>query len=220
MTLRSWTSVLAVALISGRAGWMLRGPSAVAPEPASAIPAATAETPATPGLSVLAYPPMAGPEGVTLYADGSVSLRVERRALAWVLAELCRQGAQLLACDGEAAVADAPAPAGSSPAQLEQSLRHASEQVRLHTLQEAQLSGVPVSEAVLMQLMRSDPSERVRLQAFEQLTALKAGSPEELRKVLQAALYIPSTALQARAREQLDQLDELQQQLATQQPGS
>jgi hypothetical protein len=132
-----------------------------------------------------------------------------------VLAELCRQGARLPACAGAVPGAETPAPAGLPPGGLEQSLGHASEQVRLQALQEAPLSGVPVSEAVLMRLMESDPSERVRLEALEQFVELKSGSPDELRTALQAVLKIPSAALQARAREQLDGLDELQRQ-----PGS
>lgn len=45
------------------------------------------------------YPPMAESEGVALNADGSVSLRVERRTPAWVFAELRRQGTRLPVCD-------------------------------------------------------------------------------------------------------------------------
>jgi hypothetical protein len=215
MTLKTWTGALAVALASGSAGWLLRGPRTAAPEPVLAIPAAPAGEEAASGLSVLAYPRQAEPAAVTLHADGSVSVRVERRAPAWVLAELCRQGARLPACAAAAPGAETPAPAGLPPGPLEQSLGHASEQVRLQALQEAPLSGVPVPEAVLMRLMKSDPSERVRLEALEQLVELKSGSPDELRVALQAVLSIPSAALQARAREQLDGLDELQRE-----PGS
>jgi hypothetical protein len=81
----------------------------------SAIEAATVESRANLGLSLLAYPAVSEPEEVALNADGSVSVHVERRAPAWVLAELCHKGARLPACGDMAEVADVPAAAGSMP---------------------------------------------------------------------------------------------------------
>jgi hypothetical protein len=56
--------------------------------------------------------------------------------------------------------------------------------------------------------MQSDPSEQVRMEAFDSYIEGRSGSLDEMRAALQAVLRIPDAALQARAREQLDELED------------
>jgi hypothetical protein len=62
--------------------------------------------------------------------------------------------------------------------------------------------------------MAEGPSERVRLMAFENYIEAMSGDVDALRTGLQAVLRIPNTALQAKAREQLDGIEQLYQQSA------
>jgi hypothetical protein len=206
----SWTSgvgTLALVVLSGTAGWLLHGLTQPAP------PAATAAVPATEPArtSLLAYPNLgaaAEPDAdeVQLHPDGSASIRVSHRPPAWVMAELCRQGArELLGCGHGATAAAAPA---SAAGPVLSRLHDPSERARLQALAQARGEGQPVPEATLQALMQSDPSEQVRMEAFDSYIEGRSGSLDEMRAALQAVLRIPDAALQARAREQLDELED------------
>lgn len=205
---------LALVLVSAAGGWVLHAPDtpAVAGPVSPSTEAPSAQLPQQP--SVLAYPradaePAA--EMVRLHADGSVTVQVQRRPAAWLVGELCRQGARLMpACTGAAAT---PAPLDETDTDgLERSLREGDEQRRHDGLLHARSEGRPLPEPLLLELMRSGPSDRVRLLAFENYIELKSGNVEALRTGLQAVLRMPHTSLQAKAREQIDGIDALYQQ--------
>jgi hypothetical protein len=69
-----------------------------------------------------------------------------------------------------------------------------------------------------MQLMAEGPSERVRLLAFDNYIEAMSGDIDALRTGLQAVLRLPHTALQAKAREQLDGIEQLDQHNAALEP--
>jgi hypothetical protein len=206
----SWTSgvgTLALVVLSGSAGWLLHG--LAQPEPsAPAVAAVPAAEPAR--TSLLAYPNLgAEPDAdeVQLHPDGSASIRVSHRPPAWVMAELCRQGArELLGCGHGAAAAAAPAASAAGP--VLSRLQDPSEPTRLQALAQARGEGQPVPEVTLLALMQSDPSEDVRMEAFDSYIEGRSGTLDEMRAALQAVLRIPDAALQARAREQLDELED------------
>jgi hypothetical protein len=145
---------------------------------------------------------------------------VQHRPPASVLAELCRQGARELPGCGQtvarAAPSAAPPAPGTAPAQRPQSgdeqilrrLQDRSEQVRLQGLIQAREDGVLVPQATLLALMRNDPSERVRLEAFDDYVDANSGTTQELRAAMQEMMRVPDATLQSRAREQLDLLEQ------------
>lgn len=189
---------LALTLVSGGVGWMLHAPDA--PPPAPATTTATAEAPSS-RLSVLSWPqpaeePAAAPRPVRAEQAG---------------------------CAGKDAAAATAAPTqpqrDEAPAErLARALRGGSEQQRYDALLQARSEGEPLAEAQLMQLMAQDPSERVRLLAFENYIEAQSGDLDALRAGLQAVMRIPHTALQAKAREQLDGIEQLYQQNAALDP--
>ncbi|NML18876.1 hypothetical protein [Azohydromonas caseinilytica] len=208
MELRNGIGALALVLVSGGGGWLLHDwtelpqPEATAAAAAQATPAAPS---ATPGGSLLAFPQTVGTEGdlVELHADGSASLRVQHRPPAWVLAELCRQGAQGLPGCGTAAPQASAAPAAGADT-LAAPRALSSEQA----LVQARTQGRPLPDATLQSLMQSDPSENVRMEAFEDYVEAHSGTEEEMRAALQEVMRIPNPALQARARAQLEEMDD------------
>ncbi|NML18869.1 hypothetical protein [Azohydromonas caseinilytica] len=203
---------LGLMLVSAAAGWVLHAPdtpSAAGPT-AAAADAAAARRPQP--LSVLAYPQAAAeaaPETVRLHADGSVTVQVQHRPAVWLVAELCRQGARLApACMGSAAAL--PVSQGERDADaLERALREGDEQRRHEGLLQARAEGRLLPEPLLLDLMRTGPSDRVRLMAFDSYIELKSGDLEALRTGLQAVLRMPYTPLQVRAREQIDGIEAL-----------
>ncbi|WP_298235431.1 hypothetical protein [uncultured Azohydromonas sp.] len=204
----SWATrmgTLALVALSGTAGWMLHGLMQPAP------PAAAAPAPADPAsrASLLAFPaaPTADADRVELHPDGSASIQVRQRPPAWVLGELCRQGARGLAGCGSGGVPIAAAPA-SGTAQTLSRLKNPDAQARLQALMQARDEGQALPEGTLQALMASDPSEQVRLEAFDSYIEGRSGTMAEMRAALQAVLRIPDAALQARAREQLDELED------------
>lgn len=206
-----WTTrmgTLALVALSGTAGWMLHGLVQPAPPPA-AVPAPVPADPAS-RASLLAFPAApnadADADRVELHPDGSTSIQVRQRAPSWVLAELCRQGARGLAGCGSGATPVAAAPA-SGAAQTLSRLKNPDEQARLLALMQARDEGQMLPEGTLQALMASDPSEQVRMEAFDSYIERHSGTTAEMRAALQAVLRIPDAMLQTRAREQLDELD-------------
>ncbi|WP_157270183.1 hypothetical protein [Azohydromonas aeria] len=227
MSLQSGIGMLALVLGSASAGWLLHGLA----RPPQAEPAATAAAEPADAASrgsLLAFPqvtgsgaaPDAGAPEVELHADGSASIRVQHRPPAWVLAELCRQGARGLPGCGPSATAQAqpaapvaaltPAPELAPPdvSRLLPRLRDPAESVRYQALMHARAEGLMLPEGTLRSLMETDSSERVRIEAYEAWVEAHSGTDDDLRAALNTVLRIPQPALQARAREQLDDLEE------------
>ena len=206
----SWVSkvgTLALVALSGTAGWMLHGWTQPEPPVTATAPPAEKEAPRA---SLLAFP-AAGSEAeadrVELHPDGSASIQVRQRPPAWVLAELCRQGARGLAGCGPATAPVAAAPA-SGAARALNGLKDPREQARLQALAQARDEGQALPEGTLQALMASDPSEQVRMEAFDDYIQGHSGSMAEMRAALDAVRRLPDPALQARAREQLDELED------------
>lgn len=226
MRLGSALGTLALMLLSAGGGWMLHGLAQPDPEPPAATqpPGTTMPTQERSNGSLMAFPqsvPAPGADVVQLHPDGSASLQVQRKPPAWVLAELCRQGArELPGCATTTALAPpntsraAPAPApGTAPAnhggnsELLRRLNDPSEQVRFESLLQARSNGVLVPRDTLLSIMRNDPSERMRQEAFEDYVDASSGTLQELRAAMQEALRVPNTVIQTQAREQLDLLE-------------
>jgi hypothetical protein len=221
MRLGSALGTLALVLVSAGAGWVLHGLALPDPEPAATQPPPPASMPmqGRPHGSLMAFPesvPAPGADAVQLHADGSASLNVQHKPPAWVLAELCRQGARGLPGCAQATAQVAPTP-GTAPAAAPihysgdsavlHRLNDASEQVRFDSLQQARAQGVLVPKDTLLAIMRNDPSERMRQEAFEDYVDASSGTLQELRAAMQEALRVPSTVIQTQAREQLDLLE-------------
>lgn len=217
---------LAVALVSGTAGWWIGSqPGAPADAPAdarSATPSTSlAADPRTEARTLAAAPlqPM-----VMLLDGGNVTLRVEREPLEWVLHEIERQGGRAVlpagrtaASGGPAAAAAATAPdactsAAPAPAvdreKLLQAVRQGTEADRSAALLQARDASVPLPDATLRQLYETDASDQVRLLAFEAYLEARGADPQALRNTLQEALYVPHAALQREAQRRLDELAE------------
>ena len=224
MRLGSAIGTLALMLVSAGGGWVLHGLSQPEPAPpaAGSEPAASMPTQGRSNGSLMAFPqpaPAAGADDVVqLHPDGSASVQVQRKPPAWVLAELCRQGARDLpgcaAGTAQATPAPALAPApGTAPANYAgnsdvlRRLNDPNEQVRFESLLQARSNGVLVPKETLMAIMRNDPSERMRQEAFEDYVDASSGTLQELRAAMQEALRVPSTVIQTQAREQLDLLE-------------
>ena len=156
-------------------------------------------------------------------SDGQVTLRVEQQPLEWVLEQIAKQSGvrqTLVAARGPATAASGPA--GSecveAPApnllpeqqvtQLLQAIRQGSEQERVDGLLQAREGAVTVPDEALKTLFETDASELVRLRAFEAYLEGRSGNVEQLRSALQAAQYVPSAAIQAEAKAQLQQLQD------------
>lgn len=210
MSWASRTGTLALVALSGTAGWLLHELVQPAPPPPAAAPAPAEPAPRA---SLLAFPAAAnanadaGADRVELHPDGSASIQVRQRPPAWVLGELCRQGARGLAGCGQGSAPVAAAPA-SGAAQMLSRLKDPREQARLQALVQARDEGQALPEGTLQALMASDPSENVRMEAFDSYIEGHSGSMAEMRAALQAVQNLPDPALQARAREQLNELEE------------
>jgi hypothetical protein len=195
--------------MSAAAGWMARAP-AEAPE-SRAAPAAQPRPPIA-----LAAPADTTPL-IAVSSDGNVTLRVEQQPLEWVLEQIAAQSGwadvKSRARSATAAASTAPeavvcaAPVDAS--QLLQAIERGSEPERFDGLLRARSEGVTVPEQTLRVLYENDASERVRLAAFESYLELRADS-REARQVLEAALYLPSAAIQREARRRLDELHEME----------
>lgn len=209
----------ALVAVSAATGWMLNDGGSAADHAEAQVAAA----PPAPAFSVLGYPRPPEEAGaprpadpareaaVTLHGDGTVTIDVRHRPWRWVLEEVARQeNARAQAPGGPAADAAADRSSAAVEAQQEevlQALRSGDEASRYEVLLNARTNGTPVPDDTLKQLFEIDASERVRLLAFENYLERKSGSAEEVRSALEAALYIPSPAIQAEARQLLEQLD-------------
>lgn len=213
------TGVLSLAAVFGGAGWFLHPDT----QPVADVARLDASGPAR-----LAQSGVQGPDDKPLVAvssDGQVTLRVEQQPLEWVLEQIALQSGvrqTLATVRGPAAAAsaseagtseclEAPAPAllvQQQVTQLLQAIRQGSEQERVDGLMQAREGAVALPDDALKTLFETDASEHVRLRAFEAYLERRSGSIEEMRSALQAAQFVPSAAIQAEAKAQLQQLQD------------
>lgn len=212
---------VAALALAGGAGWLARGaaPQATGHEPVQIRRAAT--PPSTPGAALPSQPLIA------VASDGLVTLRVEQQPLEWVIEQIALQSGQgdlrqriqhpgaaasapadarELASAPEAACSEAPLVAAEDARRLFAAIEHGSEAERFDGLLAAVSSSVTVPEAMLKSMFENDASERVRLVALERYLEPRSGDPAALRAALEAALYVPSAAVQQDARRRLDEL--------------
>jgi len=219
-----WFRVIGAAglvAVSGGAGWVLHAATTpAAAEVARPGPAARVPLQASPGVQAADDKPL-----IMVASDGQVTLRVEQQPLEWVLEQIAQQSGL------RHAVAAARAPMGAAsgaPAnecpdpdapnllpqqqvrQLLQAIRNGSEQERIDGLLQAREAAVPLGDDTLKTLFETDASEQVRLRAFEAYLEGRSGNVDELRSALQAAQYVPSAAIQAEAKAQLQQLQDIE----------
>lgn len=221
MNFRPPMGYAATAIASCAAGWLLHLPAS-----APATPAVRAQAPAVARIPV-ADRQDANPTTIVVSSDGFVTLRVEQQPLEWVLEQIAAQsgwtdvreragarpaGTASVSTASASAATDCEAPPRVAPAQAEQvlqAIQRGTESDRLNGLMQARNDGVPVSDAMLRTLYETDASEAVRLVAFETYLESHQGDAAATRSALEAALYLPSGAMQAEARRRLDELREM-----------
>lgn len=89
----------------------------------------------------------------------------------------------------------------AAPEMVLRGLGDGSGTVRARTVAAAVGMGVPISRETLLEMMRSDPAEDVRLAVVDALAVSAAESPETLRELVELAERDPSPLVQARAAE-------------------
>lgn len=181
---------------------------------------------------------------IAVASDGLVTLRVEQQPLQWVLEQVAEQarwpelaaavGVPIAACAAAEATAatpsaappashvvgspaPAPAPRVAPPdlAQVQQLIASDRESERLDGLWHARAAGLRWDETALQRLFEADPSEQVRMAAFETYLAMHADNRDVLRAALQAALHLSSPRIRHDAQLRLDALDALERHAAS-----
>ena len=169
---------------------------------------------------------------IAVAGDGNVTLRVEQQPLEWVLEEIAKQsgwtdvqgagaagggaerrrerGAAASRCAGRAAngIVRTAGAAGCRRRTALARERQRGRAVRKPAARALRRRAVP--EQTLKWLYETDASERVRVAAFESYLELRADQLDALRETLEAALYVPSAAIQREAKQRLDVLHEMQ----------
>lgn len=219
-----------VAALAAGAGWFARDASV-----ASAPAARPAEQGTDRRVSAAAPAPSSTAQArpvaplIAVASDGNVTLRVEQQPLQWVLEQIAAQSGwtdvkeraravkpagAAPAAAGTPAVADAAGVACPEPAprvdasRVLAAIERGAEEDRYNGLLQARSDGVQVGEQMLKTLFETDASERVRVEAFAEWLHSRADRPDTLREALQAALYVPSAAIQHEAKRRLDELNE------------
>lgn len=215
MTRTELVGLVVLAVSCAGAGWWVGRQAPPIRAPATVLPVAPANLRST--------APTAKP--VQVHADGTVSINVHAAPLPWLFEQIEHQGGRVpgqLAERLPSAVAVA-AGAGDesrgseacrepvSPAQVIQTLRQGTDAERLAALADALANDVELPAAVLKQLIETDPSEPVRLAAFDVYVDRAGGDVDAVRPVLEAARHNPSAAVQADARRRSDELERAQQ---------
>lgn len=216
------THVAALAVAAG-AGWFAHDAATVAPNTRPPVARPVSAPTADPGAARAAEPLIA------VSTDGLVTLRVEQQPLDWVLEQIALQsgysdlrervrpaGAAASASTGAPSVASAhdgrcaaaPVAAAAGTRQLFAAIERGSETERLEGLLAAVSSSVTIPDELLKARLETDASERVRRVALELYLEPRGGDPAALRTALEAALRVPSTAVQQEARRRLDELIE------------
>ena len=210
MNIASVAIVLATALVSGVVGYSLGQPdsaAAVTVHGAQAAPVGKTST----------SPPPAAPL-IAVASDGNVTLRIDQQPLEWVLEQIALQAGDAKVRGGAAAI-EPPSPMEPScrelarvgriePETLLQEIERGTEEQRVQGLLDARFAGVVVPDEKLKTLFETDASDRVRLQAFESYLERQSGDNAVLRRTLEAAVLIPSSAIQREARARLAELSD------------
>jgi hypothetical protein len=102
----------------------------------------------------------------------------------------------------------APPDARAEP--LLRTIERGDEAARHDGLLQARGAGIAVPDETLKTLFETDASDRVRLLAFESWLETRADNADAMRSALQAALYLPSAAIQNEARRLLSQLQDVE----------
>lgn len=207
----------ATVALSSAAGWVARAPAPAA----VGVPTAPAARQPTPWSPVVDSTPL-----IAVASDGNVTLRVEQQPLEWVLEQIAAQSGwadvKALARPAAAAAAGStprepasvpcaePAAPRVDAARALHAIERGSEADRLQALMQARSDGLLVDERTLKTLYETDYSERVRVAAFESYLEWRADRPGALREALEAALYVPSAAIQREAKERLAERREME----------
>lgn len=208
----AWAAAVAVAAATG---WFARGQAT----PVGPAPLRLATAP------VGAHAAAATTPLIAVSSDGNVTLRVEQQPLEWVLEEIAKQSGrsevrmQKTVASSPSAATDDTAPAcdGVTPvprlppadvARLMHAIERGSESDRFDGLLQARGDAITVPQATLRTMYETDASERVRLAAFETWLEVNGDRPDATRSALEAALLLPSEALQREARRRLDELND------------
>jgi len=215
--------MVVMSLVSGAAGYSLGQPDPPHDVASHAVEVAHASsTLGSPAASPL----------IALASDGNVTLRVDQQPLEWVLEQIALQGGDVQSLASGAAIRPAsqthpacPEPmraARGEPAKLLQEIERGSEGQRVQGLLEARSAGLVVPDTTLKTLFETDPSDRVRLHAFEAYLERQTGDNAALRRTLEAAVLIPSAVIQREAKARLDELTDMERMdaLFKQQAGS
>jgi hypothetical protein len=214
-----WFGVVAVAVASGTAGWALgQGHDEGRPAPVDSADARAAAVAPVPAAH------RSDPE-IWSFADGTISVHVDRVAIGWLMSELTRKGgvpevSGPVAADDTVAVSDPscePADGGADDVdaeRLERTLVEGTESERYAALTHALQAGVDLPPALLRQTYGSDPSESVRLLAFTTYVDSVSDDRTEVRAALQSGLYDSSSAMQAEAQRRLAELEQYERALA------
>lgn len=208
-------ALAAVITASAGAGWALRDALVAEAEPRPLV----AEARAAPPLVEPAVRP-----GAQRYADGTVSVHVDRVQSVTLFDELDRAGVRLPSVDAPASHARSSAlrPAAvrtAAPAAgLARLLREGGDADREDAWLSIQQTGALLDATLLRDAFLSEPVERVRLLAFAGYLDALASDGAALRAALQTAVYDQSAAVQADARRRLDELEQLEQAAAATPP--
>jgi hypothetical protein len=152
---------------------------------------------------LLFYYPALGAAGagrlaeVWVYPQGMIDRRAMGGLSGEGAADLAGDGASRRAALIENAVTRDP---GTAQDYVLRGLGDVSEMVRARTVAVATGMGVPIPRETLLELMRSDPTESVRVAALDALAAA-ASDPESLRELVRQAELDPSPAVRAKAAE-------------------
>lgn len=171
MTLKFPWRFVAASLLSGLAGWLLRGPALLpqdATHPAGhSSAAAAASTPVPPAIIVS--------------SGGLVTLRVQAQPLDWLLDQIVAQGGLVgkerrslltVAAPALAAATASGCPAAGDPAglrsgQVLRALQQGNADDRFQAILCARNEGIVIPEPVLKSLFETDAADAVRLLALE-----------------------------------------------------
>jgi hypothetical protein len=169
--------------------------------------------------------PAAGGPGAAIqpFADGTVSVHVDRVAVGWLLLELGSRGAVPEAAgpdatDGTVVVSESSCePADEDPGVdaevLERTLAEGTESERHGALTQALQAGIELPPELLRQTYGSDPSESVRLLAFTTYVDAVSDDRAEVRAALESGAYNGSSAVQAEAHRRLAELEQYERML-------
>jgi hypothetical protein len=224
MNTQTMTMHAVTALLAGAAGWLLNQPV----DPVDETSAPRVQVQARP--APVSREPRIEQPLISIASDGRATLRVEQQPLEWVLDQIALQSGwtdvpararlapKSAGATDRASVPDpdpfasaCPPPDLVTPAvatRTLQAIELGTESDRLDGLQFARSQGVAVPDTLLRTLYETAASDRVRLMALDAYLESRADAAE-LRSALEAAMYVPNSAVRNEARQRLDEAMEL-----------